>query len=156
MECQAASASSAKSYKRRRKKMPGCIRNVFAGIVALAVQATLCFAQTSDITGRVADTSGAIVPSVAVSVTHVDTGVVRKAITNAEGYYTVSLLPQGNYRVGVQAAGFQSQARSGIVLDEGRSMRLDFTLEVGQLAETVEVKAGAQLLETERATLSTV
>lgn len=136
--------------------MPGCIRNVFAAVVALTVQGTLCFAQTSDITGRVADTTGAVVPSVAVSVTHVDTGVVRKTITNAEGYYTVSLLPQGNYRVGVQAAGFQSQARSGIVLDEGGSMRLDFMLEVGQLAETVEVKGSAQLLETERATLSTV
>ena len=95
-------------------------------------------------------------PSVVVTVTHLDTGVVRKVTTNGEGYYTVTLLPQGNYRVGVQAEGFRSAARPDIVLDEGRSMRLDFALEVGQVAETVEVKGGAALLETEHAALSTV
>lgn len=115
-----------------------------------------CFAQTSQITGRVADESGAIVPGALVTVTHVETNVSREMKTNADGYYTVSLLPQGHYRVSVQMAGFRSPTRSGILLDEGQVMRLDFALEVGQVTETMEVKGGAPLLETEHPALSTV
>ena len=113
-------------------------------------------AQTSEITGRVADTSGATVPEASVSVTNVDTGVSRQTRTNTEGYYTVPLLPHGNYRVAVNMKGFRSAARSGIVLDEGQISRLDFTLEVGQITETVEVKGASPLLETEHPTVSTV
>src|SRR5690348_16436707 len=115
--------------------MKDLIRWTASASALFCATAILCCAQTSSFTGRVSDTSGAVVPGVVVAVTHVDTGVVRKATTSGEGYYTVTLLPQGNYRVGVQAESFRSQVRSGIVLDEGATMRLDFTLEVGQVAE---------------------
>ncbi|MBI3680737.1 MAG: TonB-dependent receptor [Acidobacteria bacterium] len=131
-------------------------RNALILAALLIAASALSYAQTSHITGRVADMSGAVVPGAVVTVTHVDTGVNREVKTNTEGYYTVPLLPQGNYRVGVRLAGFRSPARSGIVLDEGQTLRLDFTLEVGQVTETLEVKGGAPLLETEHPALSTV
>jgi len=114
------------------------------------------FAQNAQITGRVADSSGAIVGGAKVAVIHTDTGVRREIQTNGEGYYAAPLLARGAYSVRVQQTGFKESIRSGVTLDEGQTLRLDFALEVGQVSERIEVTGAAPLLETEGATLSTV
>lgn len=114
------------------------------------------FAQTAQITGRVADSSGAVVGGAKVAVVHTDTGVRREIQTNGEGYYAAPLLARGSYSVRVQQAGFKESIRSGVTLDEGQTLRLDFALEVGQVSERIEVTGAAPLLETEGATISTV
>ena len=114
------------------------------------------FAQTAQITGRVADSSGAVVSGAKVTVTNTETGVRREIQSNGDGYYAAPLLIRGTYSIGVQQAGFKESVRSGLSLDEGQTLRMDFALEVGQVSEKIEVTGAAPLLETEGATISTV
>ena len=98
----------------------------------------------------------AFLPTAKIVVTNTDTGVRREIETNVEGYYSAPLLARGSYTVVAQQAGFKEAVRSGLTLDEGQTLRLDFSLEIGQVAEKVEVSGAAPLMETERATMSTV
>jgi hypothetical protein len=112
--------------------------------------------QTAQITGRITDTTGAVVVGAKVTVTNTETGVQRVINTNDDGYYTAPLLARGRYMVAVNQSGFKQEARSGLTLDEGQNLRIDFTLVPGQVSEEVVVSGEEPLLETENATLSTV
>src|SRR4051812_2218015 len=101
--------------------------------------ASFARAQTAQITGRVADTTGGVLPTAKIVVTNTDTGVRREVETNVEGYYSAPLLARGSYTVVAQQAGFKEAVRSGLTLDEGQTLRLDFSLEIGQVSEKVEV-----------------
>jgi len=71
---------------------------------------------TGQLTGRVTDSSGAVVPRSEVIVVNAETGLERKAATNEEGYCTVPLLPPGSSQITVRRDGFRPVAHSGIVL----------------------------------------
>ncbi|MEZ5352232.1 MAG: TonB-dependent receptor [Bryobacteraceae bacterium] len=114
------------------------------------------FAQTSQITGRVADPTGAVVPLADIAVTNVDTGTRYPTQSNVEGYYTVSRLDPGPYQVIVQKTGFKQARRSGIVLQVDQTARLDFTLQVGEVAEQIEITAETPLIESESSNLGQV
>jgi len=100
------------------------------------------------ITGRVADGQGAVMPAAKVAVTNLATNETRRAETNATGYYEFNYLEPSTYNVTVEAAGFKKTLRSGLPVQVGSRLEIDFSLEVGAVAETVEVKADAPLLET--------
>lgn len=121
-----------------------------------ALLAVTLSAQTAQITGRVADAGGAIVVGAKVAVTNTETGIRRDLSTNQDGYYAAPLLARGTYSVQAQQAGFKEIVRTGLTLDEGQTLRLDFTMEIGQVTEKIEVSGAAPLLETEGATVSTV
>ncbi len=119
-------------------------------LVALVLSgAASAFAQTGQITGRIADQSGAPVPGVALTITEATTGVKRAVETNADGYYTAPSLTPGPYSVFVEHGGFKPVLRSGIELQVGQDLRLDFSLELGAVSEKVEVVGDAPLLDTE-------
>ena len=113
-------------------------------------------AQTAQITGRVTDSTGSLVVGATVLVTNTETGVGRDLQSNEDGYYTAPLLVRGSYTVQVSQTGFKKLVRSGLTLDDGQNLRIDFALEVGLVTEQIEVSGAAPLLETERQTLSTV
>src|SRR5690348_15787723 len=107
--------------------------NHLAAIVVLFVAClTLSYGQTptGQMTGALKDASGAAVPGADVLVINVDTGVPRNTTSNDEGYYTVPLLPPGNYRITVRKEGFKPIARSGLTLAVDQVVRMDFTVEV--------------------------
>lgn len=106
------------------------------------------FAQkiTGDISGNVTDSSGAVVANVSVTVRNSGTGVSRTANTNASGNYHIPELPIGDYKVSATAPGFKTSARDASV-SAGAVTASDFTLEVGQRTETVEVEGAAPLVE---------
>jgi hypothetical protein len=108
----------------------------------------MAFAQTAEITGRVIDASGAVVPGADVTVLSLASGRDRGVPTNSEGYYTVPLLLPGEYRITVQHAGFKPIVRSGVVLVVDQHAELNFTLEVGSATEMIEVQANAPQLNT--------
>jgi hypothetical protein len=127
---------------------------VFLCVVCLAIPA---LGQTfGEITGKVTDSSGAVVPSATVTVTNVATSQVRQIETNETGNFTVPFLPPGSYRVQVEKTGFKTAARSDLRLQIADSLRLDFTMELGTVTEAVEVQAVAPLLTTESGTVGTV
>lgn len=126
--------------------------------IAVPLLATLVafssFAQapTAEVTGRVTDPSGGVVANAAVEVLNTGTGVKWKTLTNGEGYYTAPILPPGNYRVTVSAAGFRPSARPVTLVVE-QVARVDFSLVVGAVTETVEVTGAGPLLESSTASL---
>src|SRR6476660_603436 len=123
----------------------------------LALIAGSAAAQTfGEITGRVNDPSGAAVPGAAISVTNVATNAVRQTVTADSGNYAFPSLPPGTYRVRMEHAGFKASTSDNIDVQVQQSVRLDATLQLGQVSETVEVAAHTDLLQAENATLGAV
>ena len=113
-------------------------------------------AQTAQVTGRVLDPSGAVIPDVSVKLTNIATGVSKAIRSDQEGRYVIPLLPPGSYRMSVQKQGFRSIERDGITLDVDQVARIDLTLEVGSVADSIQVTASAPLLDQETSSLGQV
>jgi hypothetical protein len=111
-------------------------------------------ATTGTILGTAKDRSGAVLPGVAVTVTNIETGIVRSAVTGEKGEYRVPALAIGNYEVQAELPGFQTAIRKGITLSVGQEAVIDISLNVGNVAEHVTVTEQAPLLETTTATIS--
>ncbi|HYP54283.1 MAG TPA: TonB-dependent receptor [Pyrinomonadaceae bacterium] len=118
-------------------------------LLAAAVVLALCaFApalaqtETGQITGKVSDPNGAVVPGATVTVKSVDTGAERTATTNEEGVYTITNLQSGLYDVSVQAASF-ARATQRVQVTVGAKATVETTLSVTEIAAgTVDVVAG--------------
>jgi len=95
---------------------------------------------TGSITGTVRDSSGAVVPGATVKLMSSAIGVERAATTNAEGDYLEAALPIGTYDLSVTAQGFKAFDARGIILRVSQKVRVDVTLEVGQVSEKVVVQ----------------
>ncbi|HAX43565.1 MAG TPA: hypothetical protein DCY80_13540, partial [Solibacterales bacterium] len=108
---------------------------------------------TSGITGIVSDPASARLEGAIITARNEATGVTQGTVTRAGGEFAIAPLPPGNYELTAEAPGFQRYARKGVVLETGRVIRLDFSLTVGQVTETLEVTAQAPLLESESATV---
>ncbi len=100
------------------------------------------------ITGKVIDPQGAVIPGATIVVTNTETNVSNRTATNQTGYFEVNLLNPGKYMVTVEAPGFKKSVRAGLELNVGGRIDIDLQMQVGQLAETVEVTAEAPLLDT--------
>jgi len=131
-----------------------CVRR-FGRVVALLC-ATLSFttpalAQRADratISGVVTDNQGAAVPGATVTIKNEETGVENPLVTNAAGAYTSPPLVLGRYSVTVDLQGFKKMVSSGILLQGGGAIRHDVSLQIGNVAESVEVKAVQGVSET--------
>jgi hypothetical protein len=127
-------------------------------LVACALGARMSAAQEfrGSIDGRVADASDAAVPGATVTATHVETNVTSAATTNAEGNFSLPLLPVGTYNIAVEIPGFKKVERQGIEVRIGDRLALAFKLEVGGVEETVTVASDTPLLETRTASAGQV
>ena len=121
---------------------------------ALVFSGAAVYAQTGQgtLTGSITDSSGAVVPAVAVVVKNQSTGFTYNGVTNEEGIYRVPYLNAGLYEVTYEATGFRRLVRNDVQIRSTETLGLNITLEVGNVVESVEVTAGAQLLETETST----
>ncbi len=108
-------------------------------------------AQTARVSGKVTDPAGSVVPTAVITVQNVETGVKSNAESNAEGYFTLPRLRPGPYQVTVTKLGFKPVVQSGITLLADDWFRLDFSLQVGEIAQSVEVHADATLLQVDSA-----
>ena len=114
-------------------------------------------AQTAaTLVGDITDSSGAIAPNVSVTVIHEGTRTERKVQTNEAGQYRVTPLNPGTYTIQVESAGFKKEVRSGVVLEVGAVLEVDFALQVGELTETIEVTGVTPTLRTEEASVGNV
>jgi hypothetical protein len=123
---------------------------------ALAAVALLAQGVTGSITGVVQDTSAAVVPKSSVTARSVDSGRQWTTTTNEAGIYNLPALPPGQYTLHVEVPGFKRLVTNAITLEVNQIARLDLTVEVGAVAETVEVTSAAPLLQTESTQLGTV
>jgi hypothetical protein len=122
-------------------------------VIRLAVLVLLSTAvasaqQKAQISGIVQDQSGASIRGASVTLLHTDTGVRRLALTNSEGFYAVSSLAPGGYKVTVRCEGFQTIVRLGFPLQATEAAVLDFTLQLGSMHEEITVEAVPELMNT--------
>jgi hypothetical protein len=108
------------------------------------------------ITGLVTDQSGASTRHTTVTATNQSTNVAYTALTNDAGNYTIASVPVGTYVVKAEHTRFRTATTKPIQLEAKQIARLDFTLEIGPLEDTVEVTAEAPVLQTESATVGEV
>lgn len=123
------------------------LKKVLLALVALVAVGNLC-AQSANLTGRVTDTTGAVIPGTKIVVINIATGAERTASANEIGYYTVPLLPPGEYRIVVEQAGFKSINRTGVILQVDQRAEISFVLEIGAVTEQIDVTADAVQLNT--------
>jgi hypothetical protein len=117
--------------------------------ISFSTNATAQIAGTANIQGTVTDSTGAVVPNAAVTLTSVTTQVKRTSKTNAAGGYLFPGIPVGGYNLDVTAPGFKSYVQNGIVLEVGSNISVDPSLSVGAADEKVEVQAEGLALQTE-------
>ena len=124
-------------------------------VLLLAAPAAAQF-DRGTISGVVKDQSGAIVPGVTVTAKSLQTQELATAVTDASGYFTMTTLRPGQYEVSAELDGFKKASRSGVTLDGGATIRVEFLLEAGNLSETVTVVASATPIQTDVALRKTV
>jgi hypothetical protein len=104
----------------------------------------------------VRDSSGAVIPGAAITLSNEATGVVQKQSTTEAGVYAFPAIPVGSYTIKAEASGFRALIRSGNVVQVNTPLAVDLTMEVGSASESVEVSAAAEALQTSSATLGNV
>jgi hypothetical protein len=126
---------------------------IFSGIFAALSLSCICaFGQavTGTLLGTVTDQSGATVPAARVTITEQSTGVSRSTDTTTAGYYAFPDLAPGTYTVSVQLAGFKRAVRQDVQVLLNSTVRVDSQLQTGDVAESIEVRADAAILQTDR------
>jgi hypothetical protein len=113
-------------------------------------------AGTGALTGTIKDPSGAVVPNATVTLTSLDTGASRTSTTGADGGYKFDLLPTGNYKVRIEAAGFKPVEIPSIAVNVTETEVLDRNLEVGAQTQTVTVEGEVVAIQTTSSALGTV
>lgn len=98
---------------------------------------------TGSITGTVKDPTGASISGASVVITNPDHGINRQTVTNSDGEYTETALPQGKYDVIVTATGFKKFQAKGVVLDVAQKARVDVSMQVGAATTEVVVEGTA-------------
>jgi Carboxypeptidase regulatory-like domain/TonB dependent receptor len=104
--------------------------------------------------GTVTDKTGAVVAGATVTVTNQATGVSRATVTGDAGFYRLTGLPPGQYRVDVDAAGFRKETTPDVDVSAESTRGLNVALTPGSVQETVNVTSAAPNLETENASVT--
>ncbi len=123
---------------------------------ALLFSGLSCFAQavSGSINGYITDQSGSPIASAGVAIVNEQTGARTQVTTNSDGFYHASSLPPGNYSISTEQSGFSKLTRANVKVDVDAVVRIDLTLSVGNVAESVTVVGGAELLQSEKVDVS--
>lgn len=109
---------------------------------------------SGEITGSVTDSTGAVVPGAAMRATNVGTNVITDTLTNEAGIYRILSLIPGTYSISAERTGFKKFVRENVVVNVGTVVRVDATMEVGEVTDTVTVTGAAPMLKTETVDVS--
>lgn len=132
-----------------------CVRLLGLLCVGLLFVSLTGWAQErASIVGTVTDASAAVMPGVRIVVTDTGTGVARTVESNAEGSYSAPGLVPGTYEIRAEAKGFKTYTRTGVVLNVRDMVRVDISMVVGEITQTVEVTEGVVKVQTESAEVS--
>lgn len=134
----------------RSSRTRGLVLSLFLYGAVLSAQ------QTATLTGLVTDPSSSAVRDAAIKLNNTQTGESYANLTNATGSFTLPLVKPGQYELTVTAPGFKNYRRAGVRLETGATARIDVALEVGAVAESINVEADAPLLATDTSSLGSV
>src|ERR1700693_6207158 len=121
--------------------MMRCGRSTFLALLLCALPALRAQTITASLGGSVVDPSGGAVPGAKVHIMNTNTNIETVLISGGLGEFLAPSLPPRAYSVRIEAAGFKTAQRTGLVLDVAQAARIEMRLEVGALSETVAVSA---------------
>lgn len=132
------------------------IRAVRLLAVLVIATGSTAFSQTitSTIVGQVNDPTGAGVPQAKISARNTETSISTEGSTDSSGTYSIPQLQPGTYDVSITKAGFITRAVTGIRILSSQTVRVDMTLELGTLQQTVSVSGEAPIVTTDTQTVS--
>jgi hypothetical protein len=113
-------------------------------------------AQNASVGGVVQDPSGAVVPKASVEFRNQDTGIRRQTTTNGNGLYQIEGMDPGKYDATVQANGFKTMSREGVVFHVADTLRIDFKMQIGESTEHIDVDGSGLQINTTNGSVSTV
>jgi hypothetical protein len=126
-------------------------------VCALLMASAAAFGQTKGtISGYITDRSGAVIPNAKVSETEERTGAKREVVTNETGFYQFLALGPGNYTIEAEAPNFKRYENTGVILRIDQNIRVDISMEVGAVAESVSVTADAAVVDTRSSAVGNV
>src|SRR5205823_2646205 len=111
---------------------------------------------TATLVGTVTDQSGAAVPKASLALTTLDTNVKRALVANESGDFTIAGLAPGTYRLVASEQGFKQTVVDRIELLVNQTARVDVSLQVGAVAESVEVSGASPLVASETSSIGQV
>ena len=120
------------------------LRTPLVLFAVLAFLGAAIYAQgTASVVGTVSDPTGAVVANANITITNLDNGFVRTTVSNGTGNFSARELPVGNYTVKAEAQGFKTFEQKNIALNVGAVVRVDPSLQIGTVGQTVSVEADA-------------
>lgn len=124
-------------------------------LLALALMSSAAYGQsTASIVGTATDQSGAVIPNARITITNIETGLVRSTTTNSTGSYAAHELPIGQYRIHAEGSGFRSYETTGITLNVNDTIRADISFQVGNVTESVTVEANQVAVQADTSEVS--
>ena len=132
---------------------------VFHVVLVVTFLGATAAAQSSNATvsGTVTDATSALIPGVTIKATNTQTGVITSIISNESGAYNFASLQPGPYKVSAELPGFQTQTYTSVQLGTSQQIRLNFTMQVSGVTQSVEVNVAADtLLATSSSSVGTV
>src|SRR5688500_5272846 len=132
------------------------LRTLLCALMAISATITPAFAQgtTASLSGVVTDTAGGVVPGATVIVKNTGTNVTLETVTNSSGAFSFAAMDSGTYTVTVSLQGFKTAVITDVRIVTGVAANITPKLEVGSLSENVEVKGGAELIQTSQTSVT--
>jgi len=125
-------------------------------LLTIAVSQTPAQVTSGTIVGVTADSTGAVIPNVSITVVHQGTKDTRKTRTNERGEFNVPFVRTGEYSITAETQGFRPHTQTGIIVQVDQTVRIEFVLQVGTITEQVEVTGAAALIDASTSSLGQV
>ena len=125
-------------------------------VLAVIAPAKLAAQTSGSVAGHLSDATGANLTQTDVTLTDIGTGAIRSTKSTNSGDYTFTEIPPGTYTIQARHSGFKTSQSDSFQVQVQQSVRLDLTLQVGAVTESVEVTTTGALLQSDNASLGTV
>ncbi len=124
--------------------------------VLLVLVASPALAQTGQINGVLTDNTGSVVPGASVKAVETATGLSRDTVSGVDGRYTFTSLRPTTYDITAELSGFRTTQRKGVILQANENLTVSFSLELGNLEETLTVTGQSPTVDVTSSAISEV
>ena len=125
-------------------------------LLCLGLSALYAQSERGNITGIVTDPTGATVAGAQLTLIHRNTNTTTRAVSTGSGEYNLPSLQPGAYKIEISSSGFKRFVQQNLTVSAGSTVRVDATLQLGQVSDSIEITAAAATIQTENAKVTTL